>query len=461
MERHDERGLPISCGSQASLTGYERALVLLQSYSADPLATIDAVLERDPEFLLGHALRAGLFVVGTERRGADELARSVRAAEALIARGAGTARERAHVAAARAWLDGNFGEAGDRYHRLTLDHPRDVLAVQLGHLCNFYLGRAAGLCDHVAAVLPHYSPDDRCYGYLQGMLAFGLEENERYELAEAAGWCALDHDRRDPWAIHALAHCAEMQGRVADGIALYTGRERDWAEGSFFAVHNHWHLALFHLDRGDTASVLGMYDAAIRAGSSEVVLDLVDASALLWRLGLLGAPLGERWQPLADTWQRVAEEGYYAFNDLHAMMAFAAAGRRDAVERVLAGLERAAREDGTNAVMARSVALPACRGFEAFACGDHRGAIAALAGLPPIARLIGGSNAQRDIIDWTLLEASLRAGDDARARALAEARLARKPNAGLAGHYHARASTPSGRAGQPRRGGGPLPRAVA
>jgi len=363
----------------------------------------------------------------------------VQAGEALIARGVGTQRERGHVAAARAWLEGDFAAAASRYHRLTVDHPRDVLAVQLDHLCNFNLGHSVWLRDHVSAVLPSYSADEPSYGYLHGMLAFGLEENEQLAEAEAAGQLALEHNRRDPWAIHALAHCAETRGRPDDGIALLTGRERDWAEGSFFAVHNHWHLALFHLDRGDDAAVLRIYDQAIRGSRSQVVLDLVDASALLWRLELEGVELGARWQELADAWQQVAEEGYYGFNDLHALLAFAGAGRGDAVERVLAGLGAAANGPGTNALMSRAVALPACRGAAAFARGDQRGALAALAGLPPIARLFGGSNAQRDILDWTLLEAALRAGDDALARALARSRLARKPQSGLARRHHARA----------------------
>jgi hypothetical protein len=200
---------------------------------------------------MGHAFRAGLFVVSTEKRAVPELARSVRAAEALIARGQGTARERAHVAAARAWLAGDFAQSAARYNRIVVDYPRDVLALQLGHLGNFYLGRSAWLRDHVAAALPHYGPSDSCYGYVLGMLAFGLEECNEFARAEAAAERALAHQPRDPWAIHALAHCAEMQGRRAEGIALYASRERDWAEGNSFAVHNWWHLALFHLGSGD------------------------------------------------------------------------------------------------------------------------------------------------------------------------------------------------------------------
>lgn len=432
MQFKDQRGLALSCERRESVDAFERALRLLQAYDLDPLATIDAALAEDPGFLMGHAFRAGLLVVSSERRATAELERSVLAAEALCERGLGTERERAHVAAARAWLDGDFSGAALRYNRLSLEHPRDALALQLAHLLNFYLGRSTWLRDHVAAALPHYSPRDPGYGYVLGMLAFGLEECNELARAEATAERALQHESHDPWAIHALAHCAEMQGRVAQGIRVYETRRGDWAlESNFFAIHNWWHLALFHLDRGEDARVLALYDERIRASRSEVVLDLVDASALLWRLELCGIDPAARWQELADTWRRVEEEGYYAFNDLHALLAYAGARRPEDVRRVLAGLERAARGQGTNAELTRDVGLPACRALAAFAEGDHRAAMEGLTDVRPIAARFGGSNAQRDLLDWTLAEAALRAGDVAFARGLIEARRARKPGSAL------------------------------
>jgi tetratricopeptide (TPR) repeat protein len=432
MQRYDRRGLSLSCDSTGSVEGYEQALGLLQGYYVDPLKAIDDTLAAEPGFLMGHVFRAALFVTSTERRAVGELEKSVTAAEALVARGVGTERERAHVGATRAWLDGNFAGAAARYNRLVVDHPRDMLAVQIGHLCNFFLGRSTWLRDHIAGVLPHYSTSEPSYGLLLGMHAFGLEENNEFARAQAAGERALEHNARDPWAIHALAHCAEMQGRSADGIALYQSREQDWAVDNFFSIHNWWHLGLFHLDRGDDQRVLEIYDEKIRASHSEMNLDIVDASAYLWRLELCGIDVGAaRWQELAHTWQRVGEQGYYAFNDLHALMAFAGARRAGDVESVLVGLEAAARGAGTNAAMARDVALPAARAFVAFADGDYLTAIAELYDLRPIAARFGGSNAQRDILDWTLVEAALRAGDQALARSLVEPRVARKPTSGL------------------------------
>jgi len=99
---------------------------------------------------------------------------------------------------------------------------------------------------------------------------------------------ALEHNRRDAWAVHAVAHVLEMQGRIAEGVRWLEQREPDWSPENFFAVHNYWHLALFQLELGEHAPVLALYDAKVRGGGSEVIMGLLDASALLWRLQLVG-----------------------------------------------------------------------------------------------------------------------------------------------------------------------------
>jgi tetratricopeptide (TPR) repeat protein len=431
MTTRDHLGLPVSSGTEHSIQRYEQALTSFHGYYGNPLATIDAALAVDPQFLAGHALRAGLLLTSSEKRAVPELRATVERAEALIAAGAGNARERAHVGAARAWLDGDFASASDRYNRLALEQPRDMLAVQVSHLCNFFFGRAPWLRDHVAAILPHHDPSEPSHGFLQGMYAFGLEECGEYGRAEEAGRRALAHNRRDPWAIHAVAHCFEMQGNAEDGIDWLESRVDDWAEDNGLAVHNFWHAALFHLARGERARVLELYDQKIGGTGAEIVLELVDRSAMLWRLMLCGFDVRQRFEQLAAVYRNVQEEGYYAFNDLHAVMAYAGAGATADVERVLSGLARTAHESGTNAVLAREVGLPLCRGFAAFARGDHAGAVDALFGARPLAHRFGGSHAQRDVIEFTLVVAAQRAGQRDLARALVNARRARKPAAAL------------------------------
>jgi len=109
------------------------------------------------------------------------------------------------------------------------------------------------------------------------------------------------------------------------------------------------------------------------------------------------------------------------------MMAYLGAGRYDMVGRVLAEMEIAAASSDTNGMMTKEVGLPLALGFTAFERGDYGEAIDQLTDLRLKAHRFGGSNAQRDVIDLTLIEAALRGKHRARARALAAERLAFKP----------------------------------
>ena len=192
--------------------------------------------------------------------------------------------------------------------------------------------------------------------------------------------------------------------------------------------HNWWHLALYHLDREQIDEVLALFDGPIFGGRSALALDLVDASALLWRLELLVVDVGARWQPLADLWEAHADAGNYAFNDAHALMAFVGAGRGAAVERVLAAQRRAMAEDTDNRRFTAEVGHPLCLAIQAFAGGDPADCVRRIRPLRAIAQRFGGSHAQRDLLDLTLLEAARRSGQDALVRALVNERLQLRPH---------------------------------
>ena len=264
MALKDMRGEPVSTSDRLSLDRFEHAVGLLNGFFADPLAVIDEALEEDPDFVMGHCLRAALMLMAAEKSAVPELRRSVEAAEAL-ASAANDPRARPH-AAARAWLEGDFHRAGDLYGQVLLDHPRDLLALQVAHQIDFFTGNTAMLRDRPARALPQWDAGMPGYGYVLGMQAFGLEENNMYRRAEEMGRHAVELTPRDPWAIHAVAHVMEMEGRLGDGIRWMTSRVNDWAPDNMLAVHNWWHLALYHLDYGQTDKTLEIYDQHIRRG---------------------------------------------------------------------------------------------------------------------------------------------------------------------------------------------------
>jgi tetratricopeptide (TPR) repeat protein len=174
--------------------------------------------------------------------------------------------------------------------------------------------------------------------------------------------------------------------------------------------------------------VLKLYDEGVRPQPTQVPLEMVDASALLWRLTLRGVDVGSRWDALADCWKPSADHGYYAFNDVHACMAYANAGRGEELQTVLSTLQQRAQGNDTNAMMSRDVGLPCARAIVACAQGDYQRAIDLLYPIRTIANRFGGSNAQRDLIHLTLTECALKAGQTKLARALTNERIQFKPS---------------------------------
>ena len=222
----------------------------------------------------------------------------------------------------------------------------------------------------------------------------------------------------------------EMQGRPQDGIGWMIAREEHWSgDDNFFRVHNWWHRALFHLDLEQAEEVLSLYDGPIRQDRSLVALDMIDASALLWRLQLSGHDVGDRWKELATAWDNHADGRTYPFNDWHAVMAYLATDRHRDIERILMAWRNA--DGGEIADWGRRFALPLVEGFVAFWRRDYDQATDLLQGARFIAYGFGGSHAQRDIIDWTLTEAAIRANRTGLAQALAHERLALKPHSGI------------------------------
>ncbi len=426
MPRTDIWGNPVSHASADAIRRLEAAITLMNAYQADPIAEVDALLAEHPDFVMAHAFRAGVLATSGDKAFQGELEASVTAAEALAAKA--NDRERLHIAAARAFLDGNFERATETWGRAAMLYPRDLPAIQFGQLGDFYQGYSQMLRDRVARVLPHWDRAVPNYGFVLGMYAaFGLEECGDYAQAEAAGRDAFALDGRDAWAAHAVAHVMEMQGRAADGVEWLESTSSAWAPGCLFGFHNWWHQALFCLDAGDPRRTFKLFDEKVSAGGFGQALELVDGSALLWRMSLLGHDVGARWTGIADKWATWIEDGYYAFNDLHAMMAFIGANRRQEQAALIQIAERTAQGTATNAMITREVGLPALKGFAAFGRGAYDEAVERLLPLCGKANRFGGSHAQRDVFSWTLAEAALRTGDRSLAEGLVAERLAQKP----------------------------------
>jgi hypothetical protein len=432
----DGQGLDLT-GSGEAIAAYDQAVDHLIRFRPEVMDAVSVIVAADPGCVMGRVFGAYLELMSTEAR-AVVAARG--ALGPLAHEGGGDEkllpRERAHLAAARRWAGGDMAGAGALLGDISVRYPRDLLALSVGHQIDFFRGDAVTLRDRVGRALGAWGGADRQSGFVYGMYAFGLEECNQYDQSAAAGQRAVDTNPDDVWGIHAVAHTFEMRGQIPDGVRFMKERRENWTQGNFLNVHNAWHFALYLLQADDVAGALAVHDTFLHhAGSDDVALELLDASALLWRLQLEGVPVGDRWRPLAQAWARLLTPGFYPFNDMHAIMAFIGTGELNRAREVVAALERVAQEvahgaarDGdqaaTGSLMTSVVGLPVCRSLVHFATGEYEQVLSALWPIRTRIHEFGGSHAQRDAVERTLLEAAIRAGRTDLANALVSERLA-------------------------------------
>lgn len=427
----DQHGLAMSGASAAAARHYDQAIDELLHFRAEVDAEANAALAESPDFPMGNVLAAYLGLLTTEVEDARTARARFGAFRRRIDESALLPRERAHVAALQALLDGDFLTCGALLGEISVAHPRDALALAAGHQIDFFTGDARSLRDRIGGALSAWREDDPHFGHVLGMYAFGLEEAGHYDRSEEAGLRAVELNARDVWGIHAVVHTYEMQGRFGDGLRYLDARTPDWSTGTFLNVHNWWHYCLYALEAGDLPRVLAIYDSVLAGGQS--CMELLDAAALLWRLHLEGSgrpELDERWRALADAWPVRVAEPFYAFNDMHAVMSYVGAGRIGDAQKLIASREDyvlASRPGVTNHDMTLRVGLPVCRAIVAFGRGDHASVVDLLYPIRHRVNEFGGSHAQRDAVQKTLLEAALRAGARDVARVLVSERVNVRP----------------------------------
>jgi hypothetical protein len=382
------------------------------AYRADAAEHLRQALVTDPDFALAHCLRGYFAMLCFNRAIVPAAQRSADAARRVIADA--TRREAAHLAALDAWITGAFGRTLAIWGEILAAHPRDVLALTLADALDFTFGRPHAMLDRIDRVRGAWSSNVPGYGALLACRAFALEECGHYGLAELVGREAIARDPANLWATHAVAHVLEMQGRRHEGITFLDALATGWDGANNLRHHLWWHAALFHIEQGDFATSLALYDhgfrdlaAPLTEAMPDIYIDIENAASTLQRLELRGVDVGARWEEIADKAEARIGDCLPPFTQPHWMMALAAAGRDGAAARMLAALRDQPRVPPVAAV---------CEGVWLHRRGDHAGAIAAMRPALPALQTLGGSHAQRDVLEQIFLDAALRTGstDDVR-----------------------------------------------
>jgi pimeloyl-ACP methyl ester carboxylesterase/tetratricopeptide (TPR) repeat protein len=445
--RRDRFGAAVEASSDEAVRVLDDAVVAVVRLAGDPVGLAEHASAIDPSLALALALRAYLHLYAASTQAAATARRLVAEARSRHPSGA---REHAHLDAAEAWAAGELEAAVDALERALLLDARDLLALKVAQDLYLALGERASLRDVVARVLPSWPDEAHGSGWVRAMHAFGLEECGEYAYALARAESALAVDREDVWGVHAVLHVHEMQGHPDTGRSVVEETSPRWS-ASYFAPHNWWHGALFDLSLGEDGAAIARYDSHLRHRPEVPAFAHLDAASLLWRLRLLGVDPGDRAEELVELFAPLVGDTTSTFSAWHAAMAFTLAGHDDLEKALSADLEQ--RLTGTQRLVLDAAGLALLRGTAAFAAGSPAEAVALLRDIRPRAEGIGGSRAQRDAIDLTLLAAAAAAGEHTLVRALLAERQARSAAAGALGrrlaeaNRHARRPTGGSRPG--------------
>ena len=427
MLLRDAQGEPVTAADRRALDLFELAVDAYLGSRADALERARAAVAADPHCVLARCLLGYLRMLSSRRDGVNEAAALATHARQNAAGGL-TSRERLHLLALDGWAAGDLRAAAHCWEALLAEHPRDVLALRISQFVLSYLGEGQRMRDATEGALRAWDERMPGYGYALGCHAYALEEVGEYAAAEAAGRRAVELNPADIWAAHAVVHVNEMQGRVRDGVAWVGALAKEWTGCGTFANHLCWHEALYHLELGEHDDALGIYDADVRAAASDEYLDLANAISLLWRMEQLDVDVGGRWLELAARAKRRLHDHVLVFADVHYAMALAAVLGDAAVEPFVDECERfAARDQGTESAVMRDVGIPLIRAAAAHRRRDYAEVVERLLPVRERVRLIGGSNAQRDLFSQMLIDAAWRGGRLGIAESLLAERVARRP----------------------------------
>src|SRR4249920_2105390 len=282
MRGADQRTNGMSGATPAAIAAYEQAVFAFQNWRRGADDHVAVALKEAPDFVMAHALQAYMLVCTRD----PEQVRSARPVVERLSNLPASDRERLHFSAIAAAVGDDYERAKGHLSRILDLDPRDALALHVAHSFDHLTGDIECLNERVAAVLPAWSSDLAGYSAVLAMHAFGLEEAGDFQRAERTALAALALDGTNARAHHVMAHIFEMTDRPEVGVQWLSKHMNQWQTDTVVATHCWWHLALFLLSLGDRERALALYDRRIRVPRSPEIADLIDASALLWRIQL-------------------------------------------------------------------------------------------------------------------------------------------------------------------------------
>ena len=426
MAHHDRYGLPLSTSSHEAASAYREGIDLMLAGWTGTAEMLERAITADPDFALAHIARARVHAFYQQ----GDLARQKAArARELVAR-RGTERERSHVETLALAIEGRLLEA----IASTLTHvdawPRDAVVLSLP-LGAFGLFAFSGMADHDRArhalcerVARHYGED----WWFLTMSGWAMTENGDVVRGRAVTERGFDLRRQNAHAAHAVLHAMFEDGSIDAADRLVDEWVPGYGRDGILHGHIRWHQALGALERDDATRALAIYADVLQPSVTQAppLNAVTDSASLLWRLSAYGHAVPKQLWLDADTAaQKLFPKSSLSFADVHMALFAAATQNHEALAGRLAVIEQRL-ADGK--LPAGPVVPAICRALAAFADEDYASCVQTLAPVLGQVSRIGGSHAQRELIEDTYIVALMRSGDLAQARSLLDRRLHRRPS---------------------------------
>lgn len=426
MAQEDRYGLPLSTASDAAASAYREGVDLMLAGWTGMVEALERAIAADPEFALPHIARARVHAFYQQ----GELARSKAALARELVGKRGTERERSHVETLALAIEGRLPEA----IASTLEHieswPSDALVLSLP-LGAFGLFAFSGMADHDRArfelcerVAQHYDED----WWFLTMSGWAMTENGDVARGRAVTERGFDLRRANAHAAHAVLHAMFEDGSIDAADRLVEDWIPRYDRAGLLHGHIRWHQALGALEHGDAARALAIYADVLQPSATQAPpLNVVtDGASLLWRLSAYGHAVPRAlWLEADAAAQKLFPKSSLSFADVHMALFAAATQNHAALGARLATIEQRLAE---GKLPAGPVVPSIFRALEAFADENYAACAQTLAPVLDEVVRIGGSHAQRELIEDTCIVALMRSGELPRARALLDARLHRRPS---------------------------------
>lgn len=429
--RADRYGLPVSTSFEVARDAYIAGADCVLAAVAGWREHLGRAIEADPSFALAHiALARGLFLNAEVKPAREEAARARELAQAV------TPREQSHVNAIALALEGKPVDAlaATRIH--LVEYPRDAMVLAPATGVFGLIGfsgrqeRESELYDLLAGLAPHYGDD----WWFQCVYAFAASESGRLDEAWRLIEPSMAANPRNAHGAHIKVHVLHEMGEMARALDYLEGWMPGLDKRSLLHCHLSWHVALTALALGKRDRAWDAYRSGVHPGGSwgPPINVVSDTAAFLWRAELAGEPRRpELWREAHDYALRSFPKAGVPFADAHTVVACVADGDFATLERLVGEMrDRIAAGKYPPGAVVATIA----EGFGAYARNDWNAAIRHFEQALPETVRIGGSRAQRDLVEHTLIAAYLKAGRPEDARRLIGRRPDRRATVGVAGY---------------------------